>query len=271
MTEMEKEKKDKKIKEKKDKKDKNKNKKDKKGGKKDPIFPIKDGRIFENELMYCEGREKPLLRGFIHLFGLCSGMIPIGLFEIVKVANTDRTMIILASLFFTSNFICYFVSALFHVLKWPLKVEIFLQKIDHIMACVYAFFSTLLMAYSLFPLKIQLPLSLASFILLVVNVYKIYNCEPSMLTQSLTGFISLLYLPFFYIYTTKREFAFCGIILCLSLIGTIIFIQEAKIPFIDNTIFGHHEVFHLILAIVGVTGYLMMHSMITRKCNGIAC
>ena len=126
-------------KEKKDKKDKkDKAKKDnKEKKKKDPIFPIKDGRLFENELLYCEGREKPLLRGFIHLFGLCSGMIPIGLFEIIKVANTDKTMIILACLFFTSNFICYFVSALFHVLKWPPKVEIFLQKIDHIMVCVY--------------------------------------------------------------------------------------------------------------------------------------
>ena len=271
MTEKDKDKleKTKKKKEKKDKK--KKEKKNKEKDKKDPIFPIKDGRIFENELLYCEGREKPLLRGFIHLFGLCSGMIPIGLFEIVKVANTDKIMIILACLFFTSNFICYFVSALFHVLKWPPKVEIFLQKIDHIMACVYSFFTTLLMAYSLFPLKIQLPLMIASFVLLVVNVYKIYNCEPSMIIQSFTGLVTLLYIPFFYMYTTKREFALCGVILFLCLIGTIIFIQEVNIPFIDNTVFGYHEVFHLILAVVGVTGYLMFHSIVTRKCNGIVC
>jgi hypothetical protein len=180
-------------------------------------------------------------------------------------------MIILACLFFTSNFICYFVSALFHVLKWPSKVEIFLQKIDHIMGCVYSFFTTLLIAYSLFPLKIQLPLMIASFVLLVVNVYKIYNCEPSMIIQSFTGLVTLLYIPFFYIYTTKREFALCGVILFLCLIGTIIFIQEVNIPFIDNTVFGYHEVFHLILAVVGVTGYLMFHSIVTRKCNGIEC
>jgi hypothetical protein len=50
-------------KEKKDKKEK-KNKKDKKETK----FPIKDGRIFENELLYCEGREKHYLEGlFIYL------------------------------------------------------------------------------------------------------------------------------------------------------------------------------------------------------------
>jgi len=270
---------DKKSKNKKDKKDKkSKNKKDKKNKKekkekekKDPIFPIKDGRLFENELLYCEGREKPLLRGFIHLFGLCSGMIPIGLFEIVKVANSDKLMIIFACFYFISNFICYFVSALFHVLKWPKKVEIFLQKIDHIMACVFCVASILLMAYSLFPFKIQLPLMIASFILLVINVYKIYNCEPSMMIQSLTGLVSLLYIPFFYMYTTKREFALCGIIFFLCLIGTIIFIQEVKIPLIDNTIFGHHEVFHLILAVVGVIGYFMFHSMLTRKCNGITC
>ena len=92
-----------------------------------------------------------------------------------------------------------------------------------------------------------------------------------MMIQSLTGLVSLLYIPFFYMYTTKREFALCGVVLFLCLIGTIIFIQEVKIPLIDNTIFGHHEVFHLILAVVGVTSYLLIHSMITRKCNGIAC
>ena len=262
---------------KKEKKDKiKKDKKEKKGlekekGKKDPIFPIKDGRIFENELLYCEGREKPLLRGFIHLFGICSGMIPIGLFEIIKIANTDKPMILLACFYFISNFICYFVSALFHILNWPPKVEMFLQKIDHIMVCVFCVSAVILISYSVFPLKIQLPLSLASFILLVINVYKIYNCEPSMIIQSLTGLISLIYLPFFYMYTTKKEFTFCGIIIFLCLISTIIFIQEVKIPFIDNTIFGYHEVFHLLLAVTGIIGYFLLHSMITRKCNSINC
>ena len=258
-----KEKKDKIKKEKKDKKEKKE--------KKEKVFPIKDGRIFENELLYCEGREKPLLRGFVHLFGLCSGMIPIGLFELIKIANTDKPMIVLACFYFISNFICYFISALFHILNWPPKVEIFLQKLDHIMVCVFCVASVLLVSYSLFPLKCQLPLSIASVILLVINVYKIYNCEPSMIIESLIGLVALIYTPFFYMYTTKREFALCGIILFLCLISTIIFIQEVKIPFIDNTIFGHHEVFHLLLSVVGVTGYFMLHSIISRNCNGIAC
>jgi hypothetical protein len=92
-----------------------------------------------------------------------------------------------------------------------------------------------------------------------------------MIIQSLTGLITLLYIPFFYMYTTKKEFAYCGIILLFSLIGTIIFIQEVKIPFIDNSVFGYHEVFHLILALVGIAGYLMLHSAINRKCNSIKC
>lgn len=271
MTEKTKDKSGKEKKERKDKKERKERKEKKSKCKKDPIFPIKDGRIFENELLYCEGREKPLLRGFIHLFGLCSGIIPIGLFEIFKVANTDKTMIILACCYFISNFICYFISALFHILNWPLKVEIILQKIDHIMGCVYAFFTTVLFAYSVFPLKIQLPLLLASFILLVINVYKIYNCDPSMMIQSFTGLITVLYIPFFYMYTTKKEFAICGVVLFLCLISAVIFIQEVHIPFIDNTIFGHHEVFHLLLAVSGITGYLALHSMISRKCNGITC
>ena len=261
-----KEKKDKK--EKKEKKEK-KDKKDKK--KKEVIFPVKDGRIFQNELLYCEGRLKPLLRGFIHLFGLCSGIIPIGLFEIVKIANNDKIMLMFACFYFISNFICYFISSLFHILSWPANVEIILQKIDHIMVCVYCVSTILLWAYSLFPLKLQLPLMITSLILLGVNVYKIYTCQPSLLVQSLNGLVSLLYLPFFYMYTTKKEFAFCGIIFFLCIIATIIFIKEIDLPFVDSTIFGHHEVFHLLLAVVGVTGYFMLHSMIKRKCNGVTC
>jgi channel protein (hemolysin III family) len=239
--------------------------------KKEYTFPIKDGRMFEDELLYCEGRHKPLLRGFIHLFGLCSGIIPLGLFEIIKIAQNDTILIILACCYFISNFICYFISSLFHILKWPSNVEIVLQKIDHIMVCLYCVVTIVLWSYALFPLKIQLPLSISSLILLCINIYKIYNCEPSLLIQSLTGLVSILYIPFFYAYTTKREFAFAGTILLLATIGVILFIKEIDIPFIDNTILGHHEIFHLLLAIVGLIGYFMLHSIIYRRCNGIAC
>jgi channel protein (hemolysin III family) len=239
--------------------------------KKEYTFPIKDGRMFDNKLLYCEGRHKPLLRGFVHLFGLCSGIIPLGLFEIIKIAQNDTILIILACCYFISNFICYFISSLFHILKWPSNVEIVLQKIDHIMVCLYCVVTIVLWSYALFPLKIQLPLSISSLILLCINIYKIYNCEPSLLIQSLTGLVSILYIPFFYMYTTKKEFAFASTILLLATIGVILFIKEIDIPFIDNTILGHHEIFHLLLAIVGLVGYFMLHSIIYRKCNGIGC
>lgn len=234
-------------------------------------FPINDGRMFTNDLLYCEGRQRPLLRGFVHLLGLCSGMIPIGLFEIIKISNNDTIMIILASLFFICNFICYFVSALFHILEWPKNVEIVLQKIDHIMCCVYCVSTLLLLSYALFPFKIQIPLAITSITLLFINIYKILSHEPSLVIQSLTGLVSLLYIPFFYTYSTKKEFAFAGMVLFLCLSGVIIFIQEIELPFINNNIIGHHEIFHAILAVVGVIGYFMLHSMITRKCNGIGC
>jgi FtsH-binding integral membrane protein len=107
--------------------------------------------------------------------------------------------------------------------------------------------------------------------LLCINIYKIYNCEPSLVIQSLTGLVSILYIPFFYAYTTKKEFAFAGAILLLAIIGVILFIKSIDIPFIDNTILGHHEIFHLLLAIVGLVGYFMLHSIIYRRCNGIGC
>lgn len=260
--------KDKKMKDKDKDEDKQKKKKDKK---KKVKLPINDGRMFANDLLYCEGRHRPLLRGYVHLLGLCTGVIPIGLFEIIKISNNDTTMQFFACMYFISNFICYFVSALFHILEWPSNVEIFLQKIDHIMACVYCVTTILLWSYALFPLKIQLPISFASVILLVINIYKILSNEPSLFIQSLTGLISVLYIPFYYTYSTKKEFALGGIILFLCSIATLIFIQEIDIPFINSTILGHHEIFHAILAVVGVIGYFMLHSMINRKCNGIDC
>jgi predicted membrane channel-forming protein YqfA (hemolysin III family) len=248
-----------------------KNKRIKNKKKKELKFPINDGRMFTNDLLYCEGRHRPLLRGFVHLLGLCSGMIPIGLFEIIKISNNDTIMITLACLFFICNFICYFVSALFHILDWPANVEIVLQKIDHIMCCVYCVSTLLLWSYALFPFKIQIPLAIVSIILLIINIYKILSHEPSLVIQALTGLVSLLYIPFFYAYSTKREFALCGIVLFLCYFGVVIFIQELDLPFINNNIIGHHEIFHMMLALVGIIGYFMLHSIITRKCNGIAC
>ena len=57
------------------------------------------------------------------------------------------------------------------------------------------------------------------------NIYKILSHEPSLVIQALTGLVSLLYIPFFYAYSTKREFALCGIVLFLCYFGVVIFIQ----------------------------------------------
>jgi len=88
-----------------------------------------DGRLYPHAL-YCEGRPKPLFRGRLHAF--CAALLPIGAWHLLNEAGDSGNGKIAALVYVGTNIFCYGVSGLYHTLVWSPKVEILLQKLDHV-------------------------------------------------------------------------------------------------------------------------------------------
>jgi predicted membrane channel-forming protein YqfA (hemolysin III family) len=77
--------------------------------------------------MYCEGRHKPKFRGIVHFAGT-SVIIPLSIMWTCVDINTRNEFIALI-IFFTSQFLTWGTSALFHCLSWNLEEEINIQRL----------------------------------------------------------------------------------------------------------------------------------------------
>lgn len=76
--------------------------------------------------MYCEGRTKPIFRGFFHLVGLLV-LVPLWVNDILPHINEHHEQVAVTSLV-VGSIICWGASALFHTITWSLKEEIRWQK-----------------------------------------------------------------------------------------------------------------------------------------------
>lgn len=77
--------------------------------------------------MYCEGRYKPLLRGYFHASGLLL-LVPLCIFimwEELNLYHEFFSVLMMAS----GSLVCWGASALFHCISWDLETEIQFQKI----------------------------------------------------------------------------------------------------------------------------------------------
>lgn len=77
--------------------------------------------------MYCEGRFKPLFRGYVHLIGV-SIVVPALVSACVGYIDSHVEVTALIILAIGAS-ICWGSSALFHVAPWKLTHEIIVQKI----------------------------------------------------------------------------------------------------------------------------------------------
>ena len=82
-----------------------------------------DGRLFKDELLYCEGKHKPWFRGKIHLASLV--FLPVAVYYI----SFSNSPWVYFNLF--GNVLCFGVSGLYHTFDWSPSTELFLQKLDH--------------------------------------------------------------------------------------------------------------------------------------------
>ena len=74
----------------------------------------------------------------------------------------------------------------------------------------------------------------------------------------------VLFLPVFYFFMNRFEWI-CSIILALlGFISGYIFYYKISLPFISPSIFGYHEVAHILWGITHVLAYYMIRSIFAR-------
>ena len=90
--------------------------------------------LFDDHLFYAQGREKPFIRGLIHLFGAIVVLPILWIYFFCKCNVTWNTIYALGLYTFGCT-ICWLVSFAYHYFDYNLLDEIVLQKIDH--ACIF--------------------------------------------------------------------------------------------------------------------------------------
>eukprot|EP01031_Cornospumella_fuschlensis_P052566 gene52566-64245_t len=89
-----------------------------------------DGRLFPNSHMYCEGRPKPLLRGVCHGMGVLI-LLPVLVSRLLSGPVDEHGERVALGVLAAGTMVCWGCSALFHLLPWSLRSEIYMQKLDH--------------------------------------------------------------------------------------------------------------------------------------------
>ena len=223
----------------------------------------KDGRLFPGLLLYCEGHEKPKLRGVSHL--ICTFFLFYCLYDLYTEANNNLIGQISAVLYVSSNIYCYGISAIYHIGKWSIKTEILLQKLDHCGIAILGCGTMLPVSFLLLPLSQGLLLSISAISICIYTCYHIFNCRPSVLRLALNGCTLIPFLPQLYYCMNDIEYTCTILVFAFQITGLAVFIVQK--PKLCPKIFGYHELFHIFVICAGGCVYICNWSVIRRICN----
>lgn len=155
------------------------------------------------------------------------------------------------------------MSALYHVGKWSIQIEIILQKLDH---CGVAILSTGTMVpccLLLLPTHIGLFFLSLSAVCCVRACYYIFKLEPSVSRQVIVPCVMLPFLPWMYHRMNSSEFGFVIGTMIMQIIGLLVFVKQFPNPI--PSIFGYHEIFHVFVVIAGIFVYACNYSIVSRS------
>lgn len=234
----------------------------------DDVNAAKDGRIFNNCKLYCEGAHKPEYRGFFHLLAVI--MFPYIFWKYWELTSlsSEPLPFYLAMFCVFSGFITVTISALYHIVPWTAEQEIMINRADHLSLIVFA------MSVFLPALLLMLPkwLGYPFFVLIVsLTAWNWYKTLPSGGHPSLFRMMAVPFsqVPTFYHYyklmTDFEWYAFwtCGASQILGVLG---FVKE--FTFFDPNVMGFHEIYHISTIISIVAAYMMNYSIIGRSIKG---
>ena len=153
----------------------------------------------------------------------------------------------------------------YHVGKWPPKMEILLQKLDHTGIAV--------MSVGTFIPTIMLPFptlegGLFSAMLLAACAWCIEGIivnNPSLVRQALVPAVSLLFIPRMWVEFSSLEFTCYILTIIVKSLGIMVFVKQKPDPW--PAVFGYHEIWHVFVVMGGISIYIANWSMIRRSCQ----
>lgn len=227
-----------------------------------PLLPKNDGRLFEDESLYCEGHHRPLLRGIMHL--MCSLMLPTVLYLFIQASRGSTRAIFASTIYLSSNMFCYGVSGLYHVFSWSPKDEIRLQKLDHCGITILSVGTIVPDALLLLPLlPYGLPMLVVSVSLCTYACYGIMGGKASLKWQMIVAVWWVVpYMLPNYLLMTSTEFSAMGATCLFQLLGAVIFATRRPNP--HSSTCGYHEVFHFFVVLAGVAVIVCNYSIVKR-------
>ena len=223
----------------------------------------KDGRLFPGILLYCEGHERPLLRGFFHL--IATVFLIFGLWDLFTEANGSLVGEIAAVLYVSSNIWCYGFSALYHVGRWSARVEILFQKLDHCGIAILGCGTMLPVAMLLLPPWQGFLLAFLAVSTCVWACWNILHLRPSLLRLLINGCTLVPFLPTLSTLMDRTEFTATLLVFVFQGLGVLAFTRQRPNPW--PGVLGYHEIFHLLVICAGFCVYVVNWSVIRRMCN----
>lgn len=238
--------------------------------KKQPLSNKKDGRMFPQEPLYCEQPSKPSLRGKLHL--VCSLILMLGMWHLLIEANENDWGILAAFIYVSSNVLSFAISGLYHCVAWSTRVEILMQKLDHVAVAV-------LTCGSFIPLQLLLmrperPKTSMLFIVLswtfcawtAFCVFCRVNTPKGALFRQIMIVASVLpFVPLACSVMNSLEISMMVLALLFHILATTVF--HAKKPNPWPSVCGYYEVFHFLTVGAGICVYVANWSMIRRSSN----
>lgn len=225
-----------------------------------------DTRLFQDELLYCENKHKPFFRGKIHLYSLI--LFPIAFWFLYNgIASSYPFFIASISLF--TNFLCFGISAIYHVFDWPSDVEIILQKLDHASISLWCFCMMFPIAFLLLPPPHGIQLICLCAATCTCNLYSIYISKPMIILSAAVPAVLLLYCDTCFIYMTNEEWIYMWCVYAFQIAGTMFFSLKQTPVFLDPDVFGYHEIFHGLSIFTATFVFLLNYSIASRYENTI--
>ena len=225
----------------------------------------KDDRLFWNEILYCEGREKCYLRGKLH--GLLLFVFPILLWWYYEAGKGNPIGLSICLFYLMMNFITFLVSASFHLGRWSKRTEIILQKIDHCMVAIYVMSKYFPMSLLLLPDYIGLSHFFLVVCITIWNNYYVWHSNSNSLRLVALAGVQLPFLYFYYQYMSDLEWAMNWVAVITQIIAGYIFTNELTPSWFNPDIATYHEVYHIISAITGGAMWVLNWSILKRTTN----
>ena len=114
----------------------------------------------------------------------------------------------IASISLFTNFLCFGISAIYHVFDWPSDIEIILQKLDHASISFWCFGMMFPTAFLLLPQPHGIQLICLCAAACTCNLYSIYISKPMIILSAAVPAVLLFYCDTCFIYMTSEEWIY---------------------------------------------------------------